>query len=64
MVIFVIRSARTKLFFLNTFTYKLLKVNMARQQALQAQLSKNEPELKRYADKLAFTMVGLKGNFN
>ena len=37
---------------------------MAKQQALQAQLSKNEPELKRYADKLAFTMVGLKGKFN
>ena len=35
---------------------------MAKQQALQAQLSKNEPELKRYSDKLAFTMVGLKGN--
>ncbi|RIA92829.1 chromosome segregation protein Spc25-domain-containing protein [Glomus cerebriforme] len=37
-------------------------VNIAKQQALQVQLSKNEPELKRYADKLAFTMVGLKEN--
>ncbi|CAB5190155.1 unnamed protein product [Rhizophagus irregularis] len=36
--------------------------NMAKQQALQLQLSKNEPELKRYADKLAFAMVGLREN--
>jgi hypothetical protein len=41
----------------------LLKANMAKQQALQVQLSKIEPELKRYADKLAFTMVGLKGAY-
>lgn len=39
------------------------KANMAKQQALQLQLSKNEPELKRYADKLAFAMVGLRGDF-
>ncbi|CAG8453190.1 14162_t:CDS:2 [Funneliformis mosseae] len=32
------------------------EINMSKKQALQAQLSKNEPELKRYADKLAFTM--------
>ncbi|CAI2163548.1 5266_t:CDS:2 [Funneliformis geosporum] len=36
------------------------EINMSKKQALQAQLSKNEPELKRYADKLAFTMIGMK----
>ncbi|CAG8845852.1 35687_t:CDS:2, partial [Gigaspora margarita] len=36
---------------------------VAKQLSLEAQLSKNEPELKRFADRLAFTMEGTRDNY-